>query len=378
VRILYHHRTQADGAEGVHIASMIDAFRTLGHDVRLLGAEPQRAEPQSTPRTTGSRLKAALPEAAFELLAAGYNVAEYLAVRRALRAHAAQCLYVRHARFGLAAPLAGAHAGVPVVLEVNCLYADARYHQFEPLAFSALARRLEQRALRTATLVAAVSTPLVDRCRALGARHVLLLPNGADTARFDPSRTDGAAVRRRFGLERACVVGWAGILRPWHGLDLLLEAIARVDEVHLLLVGDGPARADVEARARALGLAGRVHITGRVSHDDMPAHLAAMDLAVVADDRTGVASPMKLLEYRAMGKAVVAPDLANIRDVVRPGVDATLFEPGDISALSSAIAALAADAGTRMAQGRAARAHVVHTRTWLANAQAVTALVPSG
>lgn len=373
MRILYQHRTQADGAEGVHIAEMIGAFRALGHDVRLAGAVPGDTRP-----VAGGRLKAWLPEGLFEGVAAAYNVAEYAQVRRAIGAFQPDLVYVRHARFGAAAVLAARHAGVPAVLEVNCLFADEEYHQFEPLACRRLARVLERRALRTASHVVAVSTPLAGRVQRLGVARVRLLPNGADTVRFDPARVDGRAIRQRYVAEGTCLVGWAGILRAWHGLDLLLDAIARVDGVHLLLVGDGPARVDVEARAAALGLADRVHITGRVAHEAMPEHIAAMDIAVVAHDRTGVASPMKLLEYLSMARAVVVPDLPNIRDVVRPEVDASLFTAGDVAALAAAIARLAADPVARERLGQEARRQVLSERTWLANARAITALITSG
>ena len=100
-----------------------------------------------------------------------------------------------------------------------------------------------------------------------------------------------------------------------------------------------------------------------------------MDVAVVADDRTRVASPMKLIEYMAMARAVVAPRLDNITDIVTDGVDGLLFAPGDRSSLAHTLQRLVADAGLRGALGRAARATVERARTWRHNATRVIALL---
>src|SRR5262249_52662933 len=157
------------------------------------------------------------------------------------------------------------------------------------MALEPFAAALEKRALRLADERLAVSTPLAAQISRLSQRAATVVPNGADPGHFDPARVSGDAVRARYRLTGQ-VVGWSGVLRDWHGLDLLLDAMSRVPDARLLIVGDGPARPAVEARAAALGLSRRLTVTGRVPHDEMPAHVAAMDVAVVAHDHTGVAS----------------------------------------------------------------------------------------
>jgi len=142
-----------------------------------------------------------------------------------------------------------------------------------------------------------------------------------------------------------------------------------------LIVGDGPARAEVEARVRALGLDGRVTITGRIGHEAMPDYVAAMDVAVVAHDRTGVASPMKLLEYMAMARAIVAPRLDNIRDVVDDERTGLLFPAGDSAAIAAALLRLRDDSGLRARLGTAARDAIETERNWRHIAARVVQLV---
>jgi glycosyltransferase involved in cell wall biosynthesis len=373
MRILYHHRTLADGAEGVHIAAMVSAFRDMGHEVHVSGITP--TAPSRKRQRLVEGVRAMLPRAMFEAAAAGYNVLEYFDTVRTIQRFRPDLLYKRHARFDVAALVAARRAGIPSVLEVNGIYTTAAYQRFEPYSMLWLARALERRAAELATVVVTVSSPLARDVQALAQANVMVVPNGADPDRFDPRRVDGIQVRARHGLGTALTIGWTGILREWHGLELLLDAVAALPAVTLLIVGDGPARPALELRVAQLGLDGRVRITGRVAHEEVPAYIAAMDIAVVADERTGVASPMKLLEYMAMARAVVAPRKENITDLIDEGVDGLLFEPGRADALTRQLDRLAANRQLRENIGAAARSKVERERNWRSIAETVLAAV---
>lgn len=373
MRILYHHRTLADGAEGIHIAEMVAAFRSLGHDVQMTGTEP--SPDQKHPGGIIHACRRALPETIVQAAALAYNAPEFLETSRHIRRFRPSLLYKRHGRYDVGALAAAHRYGVPAVLEVNAVYSAQPYRDFEPLLLQPVAERLERRAFGLATVITAVSTPLARQVERLTHGPVRVLPNGADPDRFNPARANPARVRTAHGLGARLVIGWSGILRQWHGLDLLLDALATLPHAVLLIVGNGPERAAIEQRAAAAGLRDRIVITGRVPHREMPDHIAAMDVAVVADERTGIASPMKLLEYMAMGRAVVAPRLDNIRDLVDDGVNGVLFAPGDARALADALQPLTADLERRRALGARARAKVEAERNWRAIAEQVIAAV---
>jgi glycosyltransferase involved in cell wall biosynthesis len=366
MRILYHHRTLADGAEGIHIASMVDAFRALGHEVRVCGAT---AAP-GRKATRAATLKARLPGVAFEAASVAYNLPEYLAMRRAIREWRPDLLYKRHARYDVGPVLAARRASLPTVLEVNAVYSARPYRDFEPQVLQPIAACLERVALRAATTVMAVSSPMAAQVQRLAGRAAIVVPNGADPIAFDPATVTPATGPWSDG---GLLLGWSGGLRAWHGLDLLLEALAGLPtDVRLLIVGDGPARADVEAQALRLGLDKRIFITGLLPAAAMPSYVAAMDVGVVAHERTGVASPMKLLEYMAMGKAVVAPDLPNIRDVLTAERTGLTFAAGRAEDLRTAIERLT-DEALRHRLGQAARDMIVRERNWHAIAAQVLA-----
>jgi glycosyltransferase involved in cell wall biosynthesis len=170
------------------------------------------------------------------------------------------------------------------------------------------------------------------------------------------------------------VIGWSGVVRAWHGLDLLVKVLAIRPSMKLLIIGDGPDRDNIERAAASLGVAGRIRFAGQVPRDQVAEQLAAIDVGAVADDRTGYASPMKLVEYMAMGKAVAAPDLENIRDLVTADSDGLLFSAGSVEALATTLARLA-DAGLRVTLGRAGRRRVETDRNWASIARTILGAV---
>jgi glycosyltransferase involved in cell wall biosynthesis len=371
--IVYHHRTLLDGAEGIHIKEMIRAFETLGHQVVTCAPGSDGGRPGWLP----GLVRRALPQGLFECAAAAHSTIERRQARLLLERLRPAFVYKRHALNDFGMLEAARDTGIPSVLEVNALYSSDALQKFEPLRFRRLARVLEERAFNLASLVIAVSTPMQALIQqiATGSR-VLTLPNGVDPVQFSPS-VDGTIVRRKYGLDPGqLVVGWSGVVRSWHGLDLVVKSFAYESAASLLVIGDGPHRKTIQDECANLGLGARVNFTGYVARNQMAEQLAAIDVGVVADDRTGYASPMKLLEYMAMGKAVVAPNLANIRDVMTDGVEGLLFKPGNARSLADCLSRLKS-ADLRETLGRCGRHRVVEQRNWLGNARSVVEAVNS-
>jgi glycosyltransferase involved in cell wall biosynthesis len=144
-------------------------------------------------------------------------------------------------------------------------------------------------------------------------------------------------------------------------------------DLRLVVVGDGPARPALERQAAALGLADRVTFTGLQPREAIPALVAGFDIAL-QPLVVSYASPLKIFEYMAAGRAIVAPDQPNIREVLRNGETAVLFDPAEAGAMWRAIRRLAGDAGLRRRLGEAARAEIAQRDyTWRGNAARVVA-----
>ena len=146
------------------------------------------------------------------------------------------------------------------------------------------------------------------------------------------------------------VVGYAGHLYPWKGVDVLLEALARVPEVDGLIIGGHerePDLARLRELAQRLGIVHRVTFAGLVEPRAVPDLLAHATVLALPNPRSAIStrftSPLKLFEYMAAQRAIVASDLPAIREVLRDDVNAILVEPGNVDALADGIRRLIAD-----------------------------------
>lgn len=387
MRIVYHHRTQGRGAEGLHIMSIVRALERAGHEVQIVsppGVDPRQtagAPPvdKSQVKVSGvSRLWGAIsrhaPQILFELAEIAYNFAAFPRLVRVLRTSGADLLYERNAFFLFAGALAARRCGVPLFLEVNEVVGFKRARK---QYLKSLARWIESKVFRSASALFAVSTPLVERASQYADRgRVHLMPNGVDPERFVPG-ADRARIRRERGHGDAVVAGFVGWFDEWDRLPVLLDVLHQVRDTHpelrIMLVGDGPVVPELKAKIEQYALHDRVILTGAVPRRDVPAYIDAMDICVLPDSNV-FGSPMVLFEFMAMGKAVVVPDLGPIVDVVNHGSTAMVFPRGDFEAMKNLLCLLCDRPELRTELGATARGYILSERTWDANAREIIAL----
>jgi len=276
-------------------------------------------------------------------------------------------VWQRHELFQDAGVRLARSLGVPSVLFVpaTVVWEAERWGTRRPGWSRWAERRGERPALLGADLVAVGSGEVAEQVERLGvpAARVLHTPSGVDLGLFDGACEVGP-VRQRLGLGGRFVVGWTGSFRRFHAVEQAVDAAATLEDATLLLVGDGPERARVETYARDRRVP--AVFTGTVAHADLPAHLAAMDVALLLapPDDAYHYSPLKLAEYLAAGRAVVAPALGQPAERLTDEVDAILVPPHDPAALSGALQRLRADPGLRARLGARARTAAVAHWSW--------------
>jgi glycosyltransferase involved in cell wall biosynthesis len=258
----------------------------------------------------------------------------------------------------------------------------AEQADFRALVLADEARAIEAEVFSTADALAVVSDELTAYVTARGAQagRVHVIRNAVDTARFHPQVPPSFVP----GLpDTAFVVGFSGSLKAWHGLDVLLPAFRDLRDLlpsaHLLVVGEGPRKAWVEGYATAAGLEDAITLTGWVDHADLPGLIARMDVATAPYPAAAghYFSPLKLYEYLALGRPIVASRIGQTAQVL-DGTDAALLvPPGDPQALTEALLTLARDRSlaTRLARNAAVEGR---RHDWTDNARAVAALVRQG
>jgi glycosyltransferase involved in cell wall biosynthesis len=385
--------TKFNGAYA-HFRSLVRTFVSLGHEVvvvtpSLEGGDDLRvpivriptpviaqtlldaaAEDQTSPERWSKR------RTAQALAHVWNNVLVEQTMTETITRYRPDLVFEVYSPYGVAGVLIARRMGVRHLLNVHAPLAWEGA-QYRNQALQEAAESLERLTLQFAPLIVANSKETREELIRIGAApdrsHVV--PNGVDEEMFAPEGpvyTDG--------LEGQFVVGFVGSHKPWHGLEVLVEAfreLAAEPRFHLLVVGAGPMAKLF--RSLEQELPGRLTCIDAVPHPDIPKFVRAMDVAVAPYPRLErfYFSPLKALEYMAAGRAVVVSQIGQLTELIEDGHTGLLVPPGDRAALVEAIRRLAADHGLRQRLGRAAAAKIKANYTWRQRASEILALVNS-
>jgi teichuronic acid biosynthesis glycosyltransferase TuaC len=241
---------------------------------------------------------------------------------------------------GVAAVLLGRELGKPVVV-------TARGTDVNLIPEYRLPRRLVRWAAARAAAVVAVAEALGERLIELGVpgSRVQVLRNGVDLELFAPQ--DQASARRELGLDaEGPIVLSVGSLIPRKGYDLAIRATAVIEEVTLLIVGEGPEATALKRLAEQLGSSQRVRFLGSMPQERLARVYSAADVLLLASSREGL--PNVVLEALACGTPVVATAVWGTPEVVAPEAG-RLVQERTPEALAAALRALLADPPARSA-----------------------------
>jgi len=257
--------------------------------------------------------------------------------------------------------------GWKTVLEVNAPLIEEQ-RNYRQLVAEEQAVDVLRCLLATATAVIAVSPGVKDYLVSFAAtaQHIHVIANGVNPQRF-------ACMSRQTLAQAhpgAVVIGFLGTLKPWHGLDTLLQGFALLQaqrpESWLLIVGDGPEKASLMDEVTHSGLISNVVFTGAIDPAAVPQWLSVMDIAVAPyPEMAGFYfSPLKIYEYMAANLPVVASRVGHLDQVICDGNTGLLVEPGNPAALCTALKRLVDEAALRNQLGTAAREHVIQHHSW--------------
>jgi glycosyltransferase involved in cell wall biosynthesis len=233
---------------------------------------------------------------------------------------------------GVAAAMLGRHLGKPVVI-------TARGTDVNLIPRYRLPRAMIRWAARRAAGIITVARALKDDLIRVGVpgEGIEVLRNGVDLQLFRPIERE--ATRRKLGFSRATLVS-VGHLIPRKAHDLVIQALPRLPETDLVVIGDGPERAALDALARQSGVGDRVRFVGAVAQDELRDYYGAADVLVLASSREGWANV--LLESMACGTPVVASRAGGSPEVVSAAEAGVLMEERTPQAVAEGVQRLLA------------------------------------
>lgn len=369
------------GAYGgsTHTLEVAQGLAALGHEIHVVAHHPIRQwatafHPQSTTLNAINIHYIDLPKP-LSLLA-------YPHMRRLIQRLKPDVLMERYYNLAGVGILAAHQFQVPSLLEVNALIVDPPAvfkRRFDDL----LGHPLRHWAITQCHMAERIVTPLHTTVPAEVERsRIVELPWGANVERFSrvqaTRRVQGLRVELGIAPDRPVVV-FLGSFRAWHGVGDFVAAGVRLleggENVHLLLIGDGPERAAAEATV------GRWHqrftFAGSVAHDRVPHYLALADVGVAPFNTAPHPalraagffwSPLKIYEYMAMSLPVVTASIPPLNTIIREGEEGALFTEGDVADLAAAIKR-ALHHPQRAAMGERARQRVVARYSWRKHCQ---------
>lgn len=353
MKILYfsphpHINMAAPSGPGTHIREIIAGFEAQGHTViRCIAGGETIAQGGTSISFSRTTWKKVIPSILWSTLRDLSMVRLDRRLERRLNAliktEQPDLIYERSC-YGMRAGMRAAHTnGIRYVVEMNAPYPEEKVAMQGKSLLGFLGNQHERKqvayAYRTIVVSSAMKNYLVEKTQA-DPQKIVVVANAVNPARMSVDTTNLEIIRSRYQLSTPHrVVGFVGSIFPYHGVDQMIESFAQLEKEHpharMLIVGDGEIVPKLRARVDTLRLADKIHFTGNVPHHEVYTYLSLMDVAVMARSNW-YGSPVKLFEYGAMRKAIIAPNVIPVQDVMQDHVHGLLISE-ESSALTKAL-----------------------------------------
>ena len=341
MKILYTNYLPVSDGSNIHVNSFAKAMRAIGHDIRCLwhysrrknSTVPSHIKQQGS---TLASLKKYLPEFKSILMNIKYLVKDY----RHIKSGHYDIVIVRYSLNAFSAVLISKLLKTPCVIEVNSPLFYERTKMNNKTEYTDISRRIELWILKNASKAVTVSEELRLFFIKQGVcpEHIVTITNGVDRSLFY-SQTKNIQLSNKLGINKnAFIIGFSGSFQKWHGIlnaiDILekLQNSSNHHNFYLLLVGDGPAKKEIESIVLKRKIK-NIIFCGSVQHSLMPSYLSLFDVALAPYPRIDnfYFSPLKIFEYLAMGIPTIASRQGQIGCIIEHEKTGFLIDPDNIN-----------------------------------------------
>lgn len=390
MKILYYSPhpnldTKSPAGYSTHMREVMNAFRLLHHDVHpVIMGEFEETRKQNngliSKQTFKDRIKSLTPRFIWESLK---DLRLYKIDRvykdlldNEIHSFKPDVIYERANYLQLSGVHAAREHGIPHILEINSPLVEERINLGGKTWYLRKASAVERMQVQLTDLNVVVSSTLRDylmeRCNVDG-KKFLVVPNGINPSDINVDSKKKQDIIERYGLKGKKVIGFVGSFFKWHGIDLLIRAISELKkispDISLLIVGEGSIREDLEKLALSLGEGESINFTGSIDHDEIYSYIDVMNITVLPDSHW-YGSPIKLFEYGALGKPIIATDNHPVREIIEDGVDGLLTKR-TAADLKSKIEILLCNENIRRELGENFRRKIFEHHTWIQVAERI-------
>ncbi|MFM2315969.1 MAG: hypothetical protein RLZZ155_301 [Bacteroidota bacterium] len=371
---------EAPTGYGSHMRGMIKGFQEEGHTVEVLVMGKAPAQGSTNHQSSGlmSFVKMFIPKIIWRTLKEFKQIRfdKYAAseLQNKIVSFKPDMVYERSAWMSNGSVKVLSNFNIKHVVEINAPFEEEvqsfeNAHSFLASTGKNKLKNLLQSANLVLPITSSLQTYLVNRYK-LNAGKCVVVPNAIEEQEIKINESRVAAINKQFNLSEVTVLGFVGSIFPYHGVDRLIRGVAKLNytDISLLIVGDGYLIPTLKKLAEELGISRRVHFTGSVPKEDIYNYISAMDILTLPNTEW-YCSPVKLFEYGAFGKTILAVNEAGVTDVMS-SEEGLLFENND-SAFHDALLTAITDVDAHKIKAQNFKQKVVATHTWRANAQKV-------
>jgi glycosyltransferase involved in cell wall biosynthesis len=343
MKILYfsphpHINLAAPSGPGTHIREVIAGFEAQGHRVIRFIAGGEKLDSTTKKIDFKKRpWKKLIPSVIWETL----RDIQMVRLDRQIEARLTEVIEAEKPDFiyerscyGMGAGMRAAKKlGIRYVVEMNAPYPEEKVQMQGKSLIQFLGNRHEKaqvtNAFRTIVVSSAMKNYLIRKTN-VDPSKIVVLANAVNPSHIQSNPILEKDIRSRFDLKNThTVFGFVGSIFPYHGVDIMIESFSTLekenDNLRMLIVGDGEILPDLKRRVSELKLGNKIHFTGNVVHNQVYDYLKIMDITIMARSNW-YGSPVKIFEYGAMKKAIIAPRVVPVLDVMQHEIDGLLIE----------------------------------------------------
>jgi len=382
INYLFDRKFSSVGA-AVHVEEFVRAAQKCGIDIKACYMNKFRSEEEAVGSKSRAWLKQRLSKYVGQLNALISNIGYFRREWALVKQENPDALLVRYNLLNFSVAVIAKLKKIPLILEVNSPMAlENKEFNDKVVNLPFIPKWIELLNLKLSSKVYTVSEALKSYfiSNGINDQKIEVIPNGVDVKKFRPD-LDVNGFRDKYSFNGKFVIGFVGSFHYWHGVEALEEYVehlcSKYDHVVFLFIGDGPLKTDMESTFKTKGLSDRVIFTGYTEHHEIPTYLAAMDAVIAPYPAMSFFyfSPLKLFEYMAAGKPVIASRVGQIEEIVTDGKDGLLYDAGNMEQLIECSCKLIENEKFRKSIGRQARDKVCGQYSWEMNAQKVVGLI---